>query len=69
MIYRSHNYDITKKGKIIIYIAQIALSNIKKVNMYFKLINYINIFLLDSVIKSFEYIDINNYFINLINNK
>lgn len=43
--------------------------NIKKVIIFFKYINYVNVFLLNSAVKLFDYISINNYPINLINNK
>lgn len=48
---------------------QIVLLNIKKVIILSKYADYTNIFSLDSTAKSFKHTSINNYFIDLIDNK
>lgn len=65
-------YIITFNVDLNVYLfcqVQITLLDIQKGIIFFKYIKYTNVFLLDSTIEFFKYNGINNYSINLINNK
>lgn len=47
---------------------QIVLLKVGKVIIFFKYIDYINVFLLNFIIKLFKYTNNNNHFIDIINN-
>ena len=43
--------------------------NFKKITIFFKYFNFINDFLFNFIVELSKYIGINNYSINLVNNK
>lgn len=63
---------ILKSTKIIVYLLRkilIALLDIENINIFTKYSNFAKIFLSDSVAEPLKDIDINNYIINLVDNK